>query len=295
MPYQNSSIELNTQKANSLMQLKNEGLPIPPTLFLNHSDKFAYEAEIASYLSTVTSQLFYLRLCFSDVAYPHYYGELVSSGRIVYTIEELLQRAYGENRTNFDVIIQPLQKLSVSGAILARGDRLLIESIVGAPPLLFRNGHFNSRFILENKRLILEEYQIQEESLIWDFADSNWAKIDNSKCVDTSILNHISSRDYDTLSLYEYGIDCDDEFWIFEKKSIPTNVYTSLDTIETGSSHFIVSGGKYSDTLYVDLPMFSEIDNCDEKNKYIIKSGAYTAHFPLYLALSNIACQFVRG
>lgn len=295
MWYYNCNIKLNTQKAISLQNLIKKGFPVPPTLFFNYSDNEESKKATFSFLNSFTSKLYYIRLCFSDLKYPHYYGELVESRNVIKSIDTVINKANINGIKCYDVLVQPLQELAISGSILVRGKKMLVESVFGAPQTLFRDGNLNSRFILNNKNLIVEEFFLQKDSLLWNYSTSSWVRISNNNYVDKSILNIILEFDYDNDKLYEYGIDNNNQFWVFEEKKIPNNSYLSLDTIESNNDNdFLIFDNLYSEVLYIDLPVFSQVNKCIYNKKYIIKSGAYTAHLPLYLALSKIACKFIR-
>ena len=58
--------KLHTIKAKELMFLKKTGMPIPPTLFVNH--QFGKDLDIDGikrYLNCIIAKQYYLRLCFS--------------------------------------------------------------------------------------------------------------------------------------------------------------------------------------------------------------------------------------
>ena len=282
-----------TQKVAGLLSLINEGLPVPPTCFVDSSKGCKdISKNVLEFLRKTSSNAYYLRLCFSDNQYPHYFSELADKHDVLIAVSRLLAEAEITGTKHFDIIIQPLLSLAVSGAILVKQNRVLIESVLGAPPTLFRNGIINSRHVLENGRLVYQKFYRQDSLLYWNPIEAKWSRQSCDKRIDFDMISSIAKMNLQNFSLYEYGIDHHGDLWIFEKKSIPSDCYISLDSIEDDKKYFTVSAGRYIDTKYIDFPDFSEIGNCTHENKYLVQSGAYTAHFPTYLALNNIACEF---
>lgn len=284
-----------TGKAKSLIDLDKGSKCIPPTFICSHENE-----QIDQFLSRFVQEnedysLFYIRLCFSDYLYPHCLSRLSNARKVSISTHELIQEAINMKIDKYDVLIQPLIKLRWSGAIYAGHNRLLIESVHGAPPLLFRNGMFNTRYILQNNIVLMEEICIQNYKLVWDSTLLKWTKTPVSISDEKLSLSKLLKYSYKENALYEFGIDDKDRFYLFEYKMLDKLAYPSLNKDSFHSDFIVYASNQDARRVHFEYPSIEYIKSCRENHNYIVDKGAYTSHLATYLINKKIGCVFSKS
>ena len=292
-----------TEKANSFIDFNVRNIGFPTTIMLNSTDiESIYQ--FIDYIRQSYAEDLYLRACFSDQQYPHYFSLITSKKNVGDDIAALLTKLSDVGIRQFDLICQPLiTKIDWSGAILKRNDMIYLEIVKGASLVLLREGEFLFGYFKNkdieffrkgNQKTVIS---IENRMIHKDDIDQNYIPYDE-------LLNkYLYKLKTDRLcdgKLYEFGIS-DDNVCFFESKSIPSNAFTQIENIYWDK--YVPLNGqakefthKYDDDkeiIVITKPAFDFVkEPCCYKEKIVVlDSCPLLAHFTIWLIQNNVKCE----
>lgn len=276
---------LHTNKAKCLFDLHEQGLNIPLTVIVTDLNSLS---RIYDYFNINFS--IYLRVNYSDFAYPHYEYKICNLLNVETELKIILNKLRSKNVNHYDIIVQEMLNLTWSGVALKKSNILLLEIVYGNLSYLLREGIYFKRFFIDEKANILK---VEEGSQKYyrNLVDNNLIINDvmNVNINEEIIFNNIKNFDINH-SLYEFGCNNNVLYFLESKKINPNSYLNVLNSLSDCQPIIIYRDHNFDllETILIKNPMFSNIDNISSNKKYHISSGALLSHLNTYLANNSI-------
>lgn len=281
-----------TRKAESLVNLEKRGFPIPVTLICGSTKQLLFlmrQGKVDQY------KLAYVRLIFSDDAYPHYFSSLCRPSEIPATIRELEARVRSRGITRFDIVVQPFIQFLWAGGLLVKGRYMLLEVVNGSAVALFRKGFLGHRILLDkNGKLLRWESERQPYAVSW--RKHGWDRVKSRKCAFEvqKYFREIAKASTLPHRFYELGFTANATYYLEHKhipiKSYPTVLHGSIARpfpVYLGSERL-----KCRKRIRLSYPAFEHLDDAKEKALWLVRKGAYLSHLAYAMAVKQNDCIF---
>lgn len=299
----NFSNSYNTEKAKTFFEFANNEIPFPTTALLNSRDLTMLDRFIDCIKEWNTESV-YLRACFSDHQYPHYYSVFSSSNCIELDARQLLTKVIQNGIIDFDLICQPfLENTEWSGGIIKTHSSIYFEIVKGAAISMYREGEFLFGYFQNvNRRFIRKGNQTEVLYL-------NKGKIERDKLKQLDIhyeyileryLNKLSIDKLCAGKLYEFGI-INEAVCYFESKRFPSKAYKQIDQIcnneiislNKEEKRDVANSHKCDETIVLHRPTFNlVVEPCAYIDKHVLlESCPILSHFVVWLLDNSVDCK----
>ncbi|MCI8363624.1 MAG: hypothetical protein HFG34_01545 [Eubacterium sp.] len=269
-----------TEKIKTLLKLYKERVPIPDTILLS-SDDVNQKNKLMQYALEWKSERFYLRFCFSDIDYPHYYSATPMLSELGCSFNKL--HAQMQNKSHFDIICQPLlDKIEWSGGIIAYNHKLYIEFVYGMGALLFRNGRIYGRILIDEEKEKNKFYR-QDTALHLIDGEVKETKINIDNFVIPQFSEIVHNITFCNDILYEFGISNNKNIYFFDGKK--THSFIFFEKINNIYSENVVLEEEHltSKCFKTEYPMLKDLKNIHENMIVYIEKGAILSHLCSYM------------
>lgn len=267
------------KKTLGLVRLDACGLPIPRTII--GSWKCDPQAFLGACEWWGVSTVLYVRLCFSDDAYPHYVDEVIERRALEGALRRLRNAAESRGVDGGDLCIQPLLDLEISGASIVRSNVILCEQVQGASKTLLRDGLFQLRSVRDSDGVeILRQLGHQPKELRW--SSGGWMERPTGTVHDVSETVVACIRrgglSHAHVTVLEWGVVGDQIVFVDIKELELDSFWGPWTDWPTG--RFVVYPGDQQpgNTLTLDHPRFEYIDRAAEATSVHFARGAISAH-----------------
>ncbi len=283
-----------TEKTNSLLELGKNNINIPQTAIIN-SDNLDLINEFIEVVLSWNVNDYYVRCCFSDVNYPHYFSNFTKKDFLKKDISSLIGCAKEKNINKFDIICQPLLEVTEwSGGLIKRKESVYFEIVKGASMVMFRKGQFYARY-LKNDKGVYSDYGNQKEIITLTNGMIKSERCFNGE-IDWDILfNSLDTEKLLNGKLYEFGI-INNQTYYFESKNILKDTYLNMEGLFLNSQYCLNTEPSIVDKqIIIKEPLFDYINQykLDKRTKVVVNTGSVLAHFPYFLVQNSIFCEYI--
>ena len=278
-----------TEKIKTFLKLYKERVPIPDTILLS-ADDLNQKNALMQYALKWKSERLYLRFCFSDIDYPHYYSATLTKSELGHSFEELYAQI--ENKSCFDIICQPmLDKIEWAGGIVTYNHKLYVEFVYGTGALLFRDGKIYGRILIDGE-IEKNKFYNQDTALHLIDGEVQETKINIDSFIIpqfSKILQNITIHNY---ILYEFGISSDENIYFFDgKRTLSFEFFKKINNIY--SENVIFEEERLTSKNFItEYPMLKNLKSIHENTNVYIKKGAILSHLCSYMVQKGYNWSF---
>ena len=276
----------HSSKVHSLINLRDAGFPIVPTLCINIQEWPSLE-QLRTVASWPEQLPLYVRICFDAVEYPHSFYQICKWDGLKQVFHILLAQASKFTKKPCDITIQPHLIERFGGAVAALGDLLIIEAVDGNARGLLREGRFSSRAILCGGRLVAEIDGGQQDALFWS-RDGYQRRA--GKSITWQDIRMLSAFSWCSPTLYEFCVTQEGNPLFLEAKKLPQDTFF----FEDNGAFTIYPSQKVRIRKTFPLPSLSLCGEFKRNQLQIFTGGAYLSHLSVYAATKRIPMCFTR-
>lgn len=279
-----------TEKAKSFIEMEKFGIPIPESIILSNED-IVKQGILIARAEKWNVERVYLRVCFSDLEYPHYYADTPNLGNLQYSLKNLCKMV--ENISRFDILCQPmLSNTEWAGGLIKCENRVYVEYVYGMGASLFRKGEIFGRVLING---MLKQERLYQQKCCLHMSDG---KIEETKCNKVNLVIPDFSKILENINLsdnvlYEFGILKNGNIIFFDgKKSDSKRYYQKIDCLYKNAVNY-KERYLYDHGMRIQYPKLEDLDRIKKENKIYIEKGAILSHMCSYMLQNNYVWECV--
>jgi hypothetical protein len=279
-----------TQKAADLVDMARAGLPVPRSI-VGHG-RASLGDTVQEALRHARDEPVLLRLCISDLEYPHELGGITPPAHLGRAAANLVARFDFE----FDTVVQPLLDLEASGVIVLKPDgTALCEQVEGGLKTLVHDGVYAYRAILDPGGSVVREWRGTQESSL-RLREGRWERrsLDGVPCLAIRVRAQVAGAGReDAVTAYEWGWT-GEGIVLLDRKALPEESFPDLHRSAPGEGMVVYPRSRDGDNpapTHLPAPDFAHVEEVQPGRDVRVASGAVLAHVGIHAALTRVAYE----